>query len=384
MTDNTCRNKMRILQINVDDVGCGGVFSLVMNIFENIKDNIVFDFCSIEKFQNDSNIERVKQMGGQVYCVGYEGNKLLRQFINFIKVYKLLAKSEYITVHIHSDVSFKLFNYSFAAKLAGVKNIIVHSHSAGIDGTNRCIKLVGHNLFRWLLPFTANHYFACSDLAARWMFIEKIIRSNKVRMINNGIDTNKYSYNDKIRTEYRKKMGLENKFVVGHVGRFNYQKNHEFLIDIFAKIYHKNSEAVLLLIGEGDLKTYIKEKVHKLGISNSVIFYGISDEVYNLLQVMDIFLLPSHFEGLPIVGVEAQAAGLPLVLSDSISKETKLTKSVEYISLDNSPETWALRVLAYQGFNRAVTTPLLQKSGFDIRASVKNLARFYKTLSDNA
>ena len=227
---NGSSDKIRILQINVDDMGHGGVFSLVMNIFQNINFNIVFDICSVEPFQNHSNINRINKLGGEVYYVGYKGNKLLRQFVNFKQLYEFLVKSDYSTVHIHSDASFKLFSYSFAAKLAGVQNIIVHSHSTGVYGTYRRVKLLGHKLFRHLLPLTANHFFACSDLAAKWMFPDKIIKLNKVRIINNGVDLNKYRYRENIRKKYRKDMALDDKFVIGHIGRFDYPKNHDFLM----------------------------------------------------------------------------------------------------------------------------------------------------------
>lgn len=166
--------KLRVLQINVDDLGFGGVFSFVMNINTHMNDSIVFDFCAIEKFQDKKNIDKIRKLGGKCWCVGYEGNKVIRQFRNFINVLHFLKTHSYTIVHIHSDVAFKLFNYSLAAKLAGVKNIIIHSHSAGIDGKNRAVKYIAHLFFKELLSKTGDYFFACSETAGKWMFKKKI------------------------------------------------------------------------------------------------------------------------------------------------------------------------------------------------------------------
>ena len=176
---------MRVLQINVDDLGYGGVFSLVFNMQQHMIPEVVFDYCAVEKFQNTENIKRIEELGGSVYCIAYEGNKILRQAIHFYRLKRFLDKNKYPVVHIHSDVSFKLLEFSFAAKLAGVKSIIIHSHSAGIEGKHRKTKYIVHQLCKRLLKYTAGHYYACSREAANWMYCGDL----KVKILKNGVGT---------------------------------------------------------------------------------------------------------------------------------------------------------------------------------------------------
>ena len=258
----------------------------------------------------------------------------------------------------------------------------MHSHNDRMSKDKKLyyIHLGLQKIIRYLWKFIVDYRFACSNNAAEWMFSKYDIENSKVKVINNGIDEKKFIYNEKMRLEYRKKLNLKNKFVMVHVGRFTYQKNHEFLIDIFNSVYLKYDKSVLLLIGEGVLEDKIKEKVELLKLQNSVIFYGLSDEIYNILQAADVFVFPSHYEGLPVVGIEVQAAALMSVASDNITNEIKITDYWKSISLDKSSEEWAEIVLNYKdGYARRDTSEEIKKAGFSSLEISKSLEALYLT-----
>lgn len=186
-------------------------------------------------------------------------------------------------------------------------------------------------VFKSLIPFIADYNIACSESAARYMFPKRVIDSKDYQIINNGIEVSSYVYNPQVRQVYRSRYNCHGKFVVGHIGRFVRQKNHEFIIDIFSEIHKKESDSILCLFGTGEDENRIKEKVKELGLEDSVMFYGTTNEVQNILQMMDVFLFPSLYEGLPVVCVEAQAAGLPVVASGTITEEVRITDLVKFV-----------------------------------------------------
>lgn len=366
----------RVLEVNVDDRGRSGVYSLVTNVIKNKNENINIDIAAFEYFENKDNILELKQYGTHVENVGYHGCKLIKQYIIYRNLLKYLKKNKYDCVHIHSDVANKLFIGGLAAKKAGVKKIIFHSHASEVDGKYRNIKRFLHKVSRKRLKKIGTKFVACSDLARQWMYPN--INKDKVIIIKNGIDLVKYRFNEKSRLEVRKKLGLNNKFVIGHVGRFSYQKNHEFLIKVFKKVVNKKGNAYLLLVGEGPDKKKIENLVNKEGLTAHVKFYGISNHVENLLQGMDVFLLPSHFEGLPIVGVEAQAAGLPVIFSDKITKEAKLLDTSYFLSINNDMVSeWVNLILRLQKSKRKDTINILHKEKFDISDTVSEFISLY-------
>lgn len=369
--------QQKVLEINVDDLGFGGVFSLIKNVIINKHDDMKIDIACIEKFENLDNIKLMNQFGSDVYYVGYEKNKLLKQFYCFNNLRKLIHNQKYNCVHIHADVANKLMISGLASKSCGVKKIILHSHASGVDGKNRKLKKLLHYLCRKTLKFIGTDYVSCSDIAAKWMFPN--INKKSIVIVNNGVDLERFRYNSEIRNRIRDELNLDGSFVIGHVGRFAYQKNHEYLIDIFSatKIKIKNSK--LLLIGEGILKQEIQTKVKKEGIGEDVIFYGTSNRVYELFQAMDVFVLPSYFEGLPIVGVEAQASGLPVLFSDKITNEAKLTNQVYYLNIDNmSINDWVDQLVRLTSVDRKDTYSELKERGFSIQDTIHCLLRLYK------
>ena len=219
------------------------------------------------------------------------------------------------------------------------------------------------------------------------MFPDKILNANNFTVIKNAIDVEKYRFSEDVREKYRKKLNVENNLVVGHIGRFMPQKNHKFLIDIFAEIYKKRPDATLILIGNGELFDDIKQYVEKKQLSSVVRFYGTTNEIPQILQAMDCFLLPSFYEGLPVVGVEVQASGLPLILTDTVTKEVDFSDLVEYLSLDDSAEKWAECVIKYAEIKRERRNypDIVRNAGFDVCSETEKLTRLYeKYMEENS
>ena len=204
--------------------------------------------------------------------------------------------------------------------------------------------------------------------------------SGKVIILNNAIDTSKFSYNKEIRKSIRKKENLEGKFVVGHAGRFVNQKNHEFLIDIFYEIHKMDKNTELLLFGDGPLRQNIEIKVKNLKLESNVKFMGIKQNINEYMQAMDIFLLPSFYEGLPVVGVETQTSGLSCIFSTNVTEEAKLIEDTIYIDLDKGAKYWAEQALQFKETQRKDKSSLIAERGFDIKKEARKLQNYYLNL----
>lgn len=367
---------LRVVHI-IGKVEMGGVQAVVMNYYRNIdKTKVQFDFI-IDGYNETPIDEEIKSMGGKVYKIEpYEKNI----FKNMLQCYKIFKTNKYTIVHCHLN-TLSVFPL-FVAWICKIKIRICHNHSTAAKGEGK------KNLIKYiLLPFSklfATHYCACSELSGRWIFGNNFYNKGKVKLIKNAIDINKYSYNKSVRDKKREQMNLNNKFVIGHVGRFVYQKNHNFLIDIFNEAYKINNNLILILVGDGQLKNQIQYKVKKLGLKDNILFLGNRFDVPELMQAMDLFLLPSFYEGLPVVGVEAQAAGLKCIFSDSITYETKVTNLVEFIGLNKSPKYWANQIIKYSDrYNRENTDIQIKKAGYEIKIAAHNLLLWYKKLLYN-
>lgn len=369
---------IRVLHIFGEPLSNGGQESYLMNMYRNIDRNkIIFDFFSPYYCDNENMKNEIESLGGKVYIYNGrfdgEGNK--NDLKKNVKKFFEEHKEEYNIVHIHSGSTFALMYISKIAKTSGVKNVIVHSHCGGFKNLKyRIVKLIS---IPYLLKYPTN-YYACSKLAAEWKFPKSIIKNNKYKILKNAIDTEKLFYSEEIRNKVRKELNIENKFVVGHIGRFSIQKNHSFIIDVFNEILKKNENSVLLLIGTGTLQEEIKEKVKNLKIEDKVMFLDLRDDINELLNSMDVFLLPSFFEGLPVVGIEAQATGLPVYTSDRVTKELPLEDLVKYYPLELSPEKWAENILDdYKNKIRKNTKDEIVKNGYDVKIAAKVMQDYY-------
>lgn len=364
---------IRIAQIVGKWIG-GGVEAVVMNYYRHLDHSkIQFDFICDDDSTNIP-YDEIEKLGGKVILIPpYQ-----KVFKYQRELRRVLRDGKYKIVHSHIN-TLSVFPL-YAAKKVGVPVRIAHSHST----TNK--KEWKKNLLKQVLrPFSkkyATNYMCCSELAGRWLFGDKAYDEGKVYLLNNAIDLDKFKYDKKIRDKKRKELGIkEDTIVIGHIGRFVAQKNHIFLIDIFNQFHKKEKNSILLLAGQGPLQEEIKNKVRELGLDDSVRFLGQRNDANELYQVFDVFLLPSLYEGLPVVGVEAQASGLLCFFSDDMTKETKVLDSTVFMSSSNTDDEWATSILDnYINFRRKDTTSDITKSNFNIKYETNKLKNKYSEL----
>lgn len=267
--------------------------------------------------------------------------------------------------------------YITVAKRYKIKKRIVHSHNSA--ATNKR-KTIAHLIGKRIWGYSATAYWACSQKAAKWLFPRNIYLRGNYRIIHNAIETELYRFDVNRRNKIRKEFEWNNKLVIGEVGRFNLQKNHRFLIDIFSEIIKIQPNALLILVGDGELKEELYEYVHKKGLLEVVEFVGTSSRVPELMQGFDVFMLPSLYEGLPFVMVEAQAASLPIVASDTVTREVALTEYVKYESLRKTPREWAELVLEASKIQRKSDISKLKAAGFDAITMTNELEKLYQEM----
>ena len=366
-------NTIRIAHVIGKWVG-GGVEAVVMNYYRNIDRNkIQFDFICDEDSTNIP-YDEIEKLGGKVILI-----PPYQKLISYHKkLKKILKDGNYKIVHSHIN-TLSVFSL-FAAKCAGVPVRIAHSHST----TNK--KEKKKNLLKQVLrPFSkvfATDYMCCSELAGRWLFGDEEYDKGNVYLLNNAIDLEKFKYDENVRKEKRKELNIDDGIlVIGHVGRFVEQKNHRFLIDIFSEVHKKKNKAVLLLAGQGPLMDEIREKVRYLKLDSSVVFLKQRNDINELYQAFDVFCLPSLYEGLPVVGVEAQATGLLCFFSDDMTKETKVLESTKFLPLKQNANEWADKILeSIDEYKRHNTMKEITDNNFDIRIEAGRLNEKYENL----
>lgn len=352
----------------------GGVESVIMNYYRHLDHTKVqFDFICDEDSTRIP-YDEIKKLGGRVFLV--PKYQKLPQYLKALE--GLFRKNQYRIVH--SNVNTLSVFPLYAAKKAGVPVRISHSHST--SNPKEWKRNIIKNILRPFSKKYATDYFACSELAGRYLFGDKTFDQGKVKIIHNAIDLDKFKFDPEARKKLRKELGIDDKtIVIGHVGRFVKQKNHDFLVDVFNEYHTKNPDSKLLLIGTGPLEEKIKAKVKKLDLSDSVLFLGQREDTNKLYSVMDVFCLPSLYEGLPVVGVEAQAAGLLCELSSDMTKETKVLNATRFISLEKPSEEWAKTILEdYNSFKRHDITEEIIKNNYNIKKEVSKLENKYNKL----
>lgn len=266
-----------------------------------------------------------------------------RSIQTYFRFRSFLEQNPCDILHLHICQGIAM-SYARIAKKIGIKKVIVHSHNTQVGEGNRVIKLLGHHVGKMIYRKYADEKIACSDLASKWLFSKKDIKSSKVKIFKCLVDIDKYAYDEQKRKEMRLKYQVDNSCVYLSIGRMNYQKNQLFLLDIFREILKFNLNSILILIGTGELKKEIYSYSVQQNLDNNIIFVEKTSEVEKYLFMADYFILPSLFEGNPIVGIEAQASGLPCFFSDSISKQAKVLDSCEFISLKESASAWAKKI----------------------------------------
>ena len=346
----------------------GGIENYSVNLFKHIdKKNIQIDF--IVKFSKHEFLDdEFFAAGGKKIALNVENKGKLAYLINMIRI----AKSGYNVGHFNLSEPSAVFKYPLICRLVGIKKIIIHSHNSSED-TSNFIKLIINWISRILINRISSVKLACSDKAALWMFG----KTNDFVLINNGIEVDKYIYNCNVRKKIRGELHCKDDTVLlGHVGRFVKQKNHFFLIEIFDKFLKLNSNSKLLLIGVGPYFDKIKDFVKMKNINDKVIFLGEKNNVNDYLQAMDVFLLPSLYEGLPVSGVEAQASGLKCFFSSSISQDSKITDNVDFIDLEKGAEYWAKQITLNINYTRKNQRQVIVDKGFDIATTSKIIENY--------
>ena len=353
----------------------GGVEAVIMNYYRNIdKKKVQFDFLVDEDSTEKIPQEEIEKLGSRVIMV-----PPYQKLIKFHKEFKRICKENNYKI-VHSNANALSVFPLFAAKCARVQVRIAHSHST----TNKS-EWKKNLLKQALKPFSkvyANTYFACTEHAGRWLFGNKTFDEGKVLVVNNGIDVDSYSFNEKVRNEKRKELKLKDTdIVIGHIGRFVKQKNHEFLIDIFNELYKENKNYKLMLIGQGPLKEEMEQKVKDLGIEDSVMFLGQKADANKYYQAMDLFLFPSLYEGLGMVFVEAQSAALPSVASTEVPVIAQVSDRAYFIGLDQPIKVWTDKIKEVINQDRIVDTKRIKDAGYDIVTEAKKLEQKYLDLT---
>jgi glycosyltransferase EpsF len=354
---------IRVAQI-LHRMDSGGVEAVVMNYYRHIdRSRVQFDFY-VAQGSSLPQREELERLGAGIYLIP----SYSRVFAYHSALFRAFREKKYPVVHSHIS-TMSLFPL-FAAWRAGVPVRICHNHSTAHWGEG--VKTLLKYLLRPFNRLFATHYFACGQRAGRWMFGNRRFEQGEVTVLPNAIDTARFAYDPEARNALRTELGLpQTAFVVGHVGRFMYQKNHAFLLDIFAALSKNRPDAFLLSVGEGETQPQIRQKAAELGLDGRVIFTGARRDVDKLYSAMDVFCLPSFYEGMPVVAWEAQANGLPCVFSDEITREAGIHQNVRFLPLRLGGAGWA-EVLPQCQRQDAVAVP-------DIHDSAARLEQFYLT-----
>lgn len=364
--------KKKILQFPIAN-SKGGITQYILNNWKWMdKEKIQCDFVTMSSYLEFEN--EILETGSKVYHISCYAEDNREQFINEFE--KILSRG-YDVVHLHTK-QWKSFLVEELCIKLGIPKVIVHSHSSGIEVNDpikrKEEKILHEQVKEMFCENMATDFWACSKTAANHLF-GKQISSKRIKIMPNAIDLKKFGYDEEIRNKIRKKYGLEGCFVLGHVGRYEYSKNHEFLINVFSQISKRTEDARLILIGDGNLFQKVQERAEKLGLTKKILFLGKRSDVSEWYQAMDVFCLPSRFEGLPIVMIEAQASGMPCIGSDCISEEIKIGSNVNLLPLKE--EVWVNCLLKLKKERRENNIKKLAESGYDIKKQIKILEKMY-------
>lgn len=366
---------IRVLH-SVSNMDRAGIETMLMNYYRNIdRTKVQFDFLA-NKSKKGAYDEEIKKMGGRIFIS--PGLNPFKWFKYQKMVQKLLVDNPEIKV-VHSHNGALSLQAQIAAQKSKIKNRIVHVHGTKIDFN---LKLPLKLLYKTQLKRVSNKYWGCGLEAIKYYFGKKVIDDKNYLIVRNAIEEDRFIFNQEKRDEIRKKYNIESKFVIGNVARFMKQKNHTFTLELFKRIHDLNSEAVLMLLGDGELLDSMKEKAKKLGIYESVMFMGNVSNVNEMYQAMDIFILPSLFEGLPVVGIEAQAAGLKCVMSNTITKEVAITDNITFIGLKDSIEKWAMAILSCKNYERKNMKQEIINAGYSIKTESGKLQEIYEKMGE--
>lgn len=356
----------------------GGAETLVMNLYRQIdRSKIQFDFL-VHRQERGLYDDEIEKLGGRIYRMCPISFTNILDYKNKLESFFREHHKEYFVIHSHmSEMGYFVFKVALKYKIP-VR--ILHAHNAPNSqyGTPLIrFKRIFRNYFAKEMCKMATDYFTCSNVAAAWLFKSK--PSVKFHFLRNSVDSLSFSYNKNKSHFLKQKMGLEDVFVIGHVANFSLAKNHTYLIDIFSAFNKKYPKSVLLLIGSGKLKEKIELKVKQYNLQENVRFLGMRSDVKDLMQVFDVLVFPSLYEGLPVSLIEAQAAGLPCIVSENIAPETKIIDDYIPVSITQPAENWIPFIEKYMDYERKDTSAMIKEAGFDVVSCAEELSNFYLT-----
>lgn len=364
--------KIRVLHV-VPGLDAGGVSMILLNYYKNLDQNkISFDFAISYNYIGMTGKE-FEKMGSKIFFLPKK-SKGIKKYCDALK--SILEDNIYDIVHVHEN--FNSFFALYVAKKCGVKVRISHSHSSGENG-NLIIKLIAY-IEKKLIKVYATDLFACGRKAGIYLYGKRSMNQNRIFVLNNAIDTTSFIFDLNKRKILRRKMGLENNFVILNVGRLSYEKNQKFLLDIYARIKQTNSNARLLIVGNGELEKELKDYAAQLNLPVEDIFLGRRNNIPEFLLISDVFVLPSFFEGLPVSGVEAITSGIPCIFSNVVTKELNLRDNIHFLPVDDHT-LWINAILKYQDYRReGDSCDIMKKAGYDIKINAALLEKKYQEL----
>jgi putative glycosyltransferase len=363
---------IKILYVNGGTMDRGGVSTFMMNVYEKMhSEKIQIDFL-VHTLSTGVRDEDILNLGGKIYRVPARGKNPLQ---NYRQIKQIMLNGKYDVVHAHADAG-----NSTILSIAKKCNIPIRiSHCHNTNYTNKSLlKRFLNDQFKKQIPKYATHLWACSEKAGEWLY-----GNHSFEVIPNAIDVQKFIYSPQLSKDLRKELNLENKFVIGHVGRFDYQKNHDFLLKVFVEVVNEREDAHLVLIGKGGLEEAIKKQANQLGILDKISFLGESSNVNKLINVFDVGVFPSLFEGFSIAMVEMQVNGLPLVVSDNVPNEINLTDNIRFLSLDETIKYWCKTILETKGRDNGAVDKIIAK-GYNLSDMVNKLTKTYERIVDKS
>lgn len=359
----------RVLQI-VNHMGVGGIQAFIMNVYRNIdKNKVQFDFLLNQNIK-ESYVNEIEALGGHIFYVPARREGIHKNRAALDAFFSM--HPEYRIVHMHES-TLSYIEPLIYAKKHGVQVRIIHSHSTKANGS--ALNAILHTINKQRISQIATHFFSCGNLAGKWFYGGTRL-AKKHEVINNGIKISDYRFDEDMREKKRKELCVPPEtYVVGHVGRFNTVKNHSFLIDVFCEILRRRDDSVLCLAGDGPLRSEIENKCNELGIIDRIRFLGNRKDINELLQAFDILMMPSLYEGFPVAVLEAEACGLPIVLSDTITREVCIKENIRLCSLSDSAAEWAK--VAMSNSDYVLDNSVLYEKRYDIQNTVNRLMEIY-------
>lgn len=373
---------IRVLMTGASNIGKAGVATIAFNLGQAMDaGKISVSYLAQRGVPDERYKALVEAKGGKIYEMPKVKGALgkWKQIVQTVEwVGSVARENRFDLIHINADTAYLAAVYIWIFKRQGTYKLVVHSHSTMVDDNNRftrTIKAILHHVCRNYVRKNADIKLACSTQAAEWMFAQ-----DTAKVIPNGIDIDRFRFDPALRKEYRKKMGMDTQFVTAVVGRLSYQKKPHFSIDVFEKVLNTVPNSSMLLVGDGELRQEIEEDIEARHLTGQVHLLGNRSDIPALLAASDVFLLPSRFEGLGIVYIEAQASGLPVFASDKVPQEAFVTDLIHRISLDAPAEAWAEQLIRHKNDGHQDRTALLREHKYDIASATELLLQEYQKI----